>query len=329
MFSSTLYRDFRFCCLGLALLAMAVVFIRPTQPRLAPVYDFVFIVDITRSMNATDYRLDGQPVSRLHYVKHSLRALLARLPCQSKVGLGVFTERRAALLFEPVEVCRGFNEIDGALAQLDWRMAWAADSRIAQGLHNTLDMLQTLDTPVLFFTDGQEAPPLNPRYRPDFSALKGKLEGMVVGVGGLEPVPIPKFTSRGEPDGFYREEDVPHRSTFGESDLNPEQIQGYNARNAPFGSAPVNGKEHLSALQEGYLQDLSGQAGLLYHRLTGVQALAEAVQTEAFAQTQRRDVDVRWQAATAALLLLVLVYARGWLQLNRRRLGAGVAGRAA
>ncbi len=317
MFSSKIIRDFRFCCLGLALLAMLVLFIRPTQTRPAPVYHYIFVVDITRSMNAVDYRLDGQAVSRLQYVKQSLRGLLARLPCQSKVGLGVFTERRPALLFEPIEVCRSFNEIDAALAQLDWRMAWAADSRIAQGLFNTLEMLQALDTPVLFFTDGQEAPPLNPRYQPDFSALKGKVKGMIVGVGGLEPVPIPKFNSRGEPDGFYRAEDVPQRSTFGESDLNPEKIQGYDARNAPFGGAAVVGREHLSALQEGYLQDLSGQAGLRYHRLTDLPSLAEAVQTGGFAQTKRRDVDVRWQAATAALVLVALVYGWGWFQWNR------------
>jgi len=320
MFSSKILLDFRFCCLGLALLAMAVVFIRPTQTRPAPVYDYIFIVDITRSMNAADYRLDGQAVSRLHFLKHSLRGMLTRLPCQSKVGLGVFTERRPALLFEPVEVCRGFNEIDTALAWLDWRMAWAADSRIAQGLYNTLELTQALDTPVVFFTDGQEAPPLNPRYRPDFSTLKGKVKGMIVGVGGMEPVPIPKFTGRGEPDGFYRAEDVPHRSTFGESDLDPEKIQGHNARNAPFGNAAVVGKEHLSALQEGYLQDLSDQAGLRYHRLTHLDALAEALLTSGFAQFKQSEIDVRWQAAAMALLLLVLAYARGVSNQLKRQL---------
>jgi len=308
MFSSKIFRDFRFYCLSLALLAMLAIFIRPTQIQPAPVYDYIFIVDITRSMNVADYRLDGQAVSRLQYLKQSLRGLLARLPCQSKVGLSVFTERRSALLFEPVEVCQGFNEIDAALARLNWRMAWAADSRIAQGLHNTLEMLQPLDTPVLFFSDGQEAPPANPRYRADFSALKGKVKGMIVGVGGLEPAPIPKFNNRGEPDGFYRAEDVPHRSTFGESDLSPEKIDGYNARNAPFGNEAVVGKEHLSALQENYLQDLSRASGLHYHRLADQGGLAEAVKIPDFANSKRRDVDVRWQAAATALALFALVY---------------------
>ncbi len=317
MFSSKIFRDVRFYCLGVAVLAMLAAFVRPTQTQQVPVYEYLFIVDITRSMNAADYRQNGQAVSRLQYLKDSLRGLLTRLPCQSKVGLGVFTERRTALLFEAIEVCQGFNEIDTALAQLDWRMAWAADSRIAQGLHNTLEMLQALNTPVLFFTDGQEAPPLNPRYRPDFSALKGNVKGMVVGVGGLEPVPIPKFNSRGEPDGFYRAEDVPQRSTFGESDLNPEKIQGYDARNAPFGSVATVGTEHLSALQEGYLQDLSAESGLHYHRLVSLDSLAKAVQIPTLAKIKRQDVDVRWQAAVLALLLVVLVYGSPTLALRR------------
>jgi mxaL protein len=221
--SPNIAKNYRFWLLALALIAMLVAFIRPTQNQPRPIYNFTFIIDITRSMNAADYPLDEQAVSRLDYVKHSLRGLLAKLPCQSKVGLGLFTERRSTLLFEPIEVCQGFNEIDTALAQVDWRMAWAADSRIASGLLNTLQMLEKLDSHVIFITDGQEAPPVNPRYRSDFAAVKGKAKGMVIGAGGLQAVPIPKFNNKGEPDGFYRPDDVPHRSTFGESDLNPEK----------------------------------------------------------------------------------------------------------
>jgi mxaL protein len=305
-------KNYRFWLLSLALIAMLVSFIRPTQNQPRPIYNYTFIIDITRSMNAADYQMDGQAVSRLDYVKHSLRGLLAKLPCQSKVGLGLFTERRSTLLFEPIEVCQGFNEIDTALAQVDWRMAWAADSRIASGLLNTLQMLEKIDTHVIFITDGQEAPPVNPRYRSDFAAIKGKAKGMVIGAGGLQAVPIPKFNNKGEPDGFYRPEDVPHRSTFGESDLNPEKIQGYNARNAPFGSEAAVGNEHLSALQENYLQALSTEASLHYQRLTNEEELATALQLLEFAEQKTIVVDVRWQMAVLALGLCVLVYESLW-----------------
>ncbi|MDD2724147.1 MAG: VWA domain-containing protein [Methylovulum sp.] len=303
-------KNYRFWLLTLALTAMLTAFIRPTQNQPRPIYNYTFIIDITRSMNAADYQLDGQAVSRLDYVKHSLRGLLAKLPCQSKIGLGLFTERRSTLLFEPIEVCQGFNDIDTALAQVDWRMAWAADSRIASGLLNTLQMLEKLGTHVVFITDGQEAPPVNPRYHSDFAAVKGKAKGMVIGAGGLQAVPIPKFNHKGEPDGFYRPDDVPHRSTFGEADLNPENIQGYNARNAPFGSEAAAGSEHLSALQESYLQILSEEAGLHYQRLTTLDDLATALQIPDFAVQKTIAVDVRWQAAMLALGLCVLVYVR-------------------
>lgn len=312
MFLQKNYKDYRFWCLILALTAMLALFIHPQDQRQRPVYHFTFIVDITRSMNAGDYRQDDKPVSRLQVVKKSLRKLLLKLPCRSKVGLGIFTERRSTLLFEPIDVCAGYSEIDAAIAALDWRMAWAADSRIAAGLLNTMEMLHNIhsDSNLIFITDGQEAPPINPRYRSDFSAVKSKLKGMLVGVGGLQPVPIPKFNSKGEPAGFYSADDVPQRSTFGESDLNPESIKGYNARNAPFGSEATAGNEHLSSLHESYLQQLAVEAGLYYHRLSTLDALSDALQIQDFAVQKQIAVDVRRQWAVVALLLCALIYMR-------------------
>jgi mxaL protein len=308
-----LHKDYRVWCLLLALAAMLALFIHPEEQQMRPVYNLTFIVDITRSMNAEDYRLDDKPVSRLHYVKQTLRELLAKLPCQSKVGLGVFTERRSTLMFEPIEVCSGFAELDAAIAGLDWRMAWAADSRIANGLLSALEILQHGDSKVVFVTDGQEAPPVNPRYRSDFSAIKGKLDGMILGVGGLQPVPIPKFNAKGEPAGFYSADDVPHRSSFGESDLNPEKIEGYDARNAPFGRAAATGSEHLASLREPYLQQLAAEAGLRYERLIDADALSEALQTPGFAVQKQVAADVRWKSAAAALALLLPIYG-GWVK---------------
>jgi len=310
---SGLHKDYRVWCLALALAAMLALFIRPQEQQMRPVYNLTFIVDITRSMNAEDYRLDDKPVSRLHYVKQTLRELLTKLPCQSKVGLGVFTERRSTLMFEPIEVCSGFAELDASIGGLDWRMAWAADSRVANGLLSALEILQHGDSKVVFVTDGQEAPPVNPRYRSDFSAIKGKLDGMILGVGGLQPVPIPKFNAKGEAAGFYSADDVPHRSTFGESDLNPEKIEGYDARNAPFGRAAVTGSEHLASLRESYLQQLAAEAGLRYERLTDTGALSEALQTPGFAVQKQVAADVRWKAAVVALALLLPVYG-GWVK---------------
>lgn len=121
------FSDYRFYAVLLALFAMLVALFKPTTLAEQPIYHLTVIVDITRSMNATDYQQGDKAVSRLSFVKHSLRELLKTLPCQSTLSLGVFTERRSTLLFKPIEVCTGFNEIDSTLNALDWRMAWAAE----------------------------------------------------------------------------------------------------------------------------------------------------------------------------------------------------------
>lgn len=303
-----LFKDYRAWCLALALLLMLLMALFPTRLQKQPTYQLMAVVDITRSMNAEDYQLDGKAVSRLEFVKRSLRELIAGLPCQSRLGLGVFTERRSTILFEPIEVCSGYSELEKAIAALDWRMAWAADSRIASGLLNTLQVMAGKNSALLFISDGQEAPPLNNRYKPDFSLVKGKLKGLVVGAGGLQPVAIPKFDGKGQRIGVYGPDDVPHRSSFGESDLNLEKIEGYDARNAPFGKQAAVGNEHQSALQESYLQQLAVETGLGYHRLQTAELLSSAVQKAEFAKASDVTADIRHYYVLVVLLLLLAIF---------------------
>ncbi len=309
MLNRQIAKDYRFWFLLLALATMLSSFVYPTKIEPRPTYQIIAIVDITRSMNAEDYHLDEKTVSRLEFVKHTLSELLLQLPCESKLGLGVFTDRRSTLLFDPIDVCTGHNELDTAIKALDWRMAWAADSRIASGLFSTLEMLKDRKETILFMTDGHEAPPINPRYRTDFSSVKNKLKGLVIGVGGTQPVPIPKYNQHGEREGFYSAEDVPHRSAFGESDLNPEKIEGYNVRNAPFGSAEAIGTEHLSALNESYLSQLSLEAGFEYLRLTEPQTmLAKLEASKIYPVVKNSVADIRWQWAILALSLTIALW---------------------
>ena len=301
-------KDYRTWCLLIAFIAMLMLFMYPSKQQSMPTYNYTFIIDITRSMNATDYQQDNQAVSRLQFVKQTLRELLRNLPCESKVGLGLFTERRSTLLFEPLEVCSAYTEIDTAIDKIDWRMAWAADSNIAKGLLSTLNMLKKSDSSVIFITDGQEAPPVNPSYQADFSTVNGQAKGMIIGVGGLQAVPIPKFDSVGKSIGFYTQDDVPHSSSFGQSNLDPSQIKGYNARNAPFGSVAAIGNEHLTALHETYLEKLSAESGLAYSRLTDLENLSLALKNPKLATLKVVQTDIRWVPALLALLMVSLVY---------------------
>jgi mxaL protein len=273
-----------------------------------PVFRHLVIVDITRSMNVEDYQLGSRPVSRLAFVKQTLLLALADLPCGSQFGLSVFSERQVALLFTPIEVCSGFAAISAAIERLDWRMAWAADSRIAKGLYQALETFADLDASFVFFTDGHEAPPMGPRHFPAFDELRGKVVGWIVGVGRLGLSPIPKFDESGRRIGFYAEEEVPQRSSFGLPELSPDQIEGYHARNAPFGSEQVHGTEHLSSLKEDYLRQLAEASGLAYHRLVDARRLKQVLTAPTLARRQEVAVDVRWIPGSGALALLVAAY---------------------
>ncbi|WP_278355625.1 vWA domain-containing protein, partial [Idiomarina abyssalis] len=106
-----------------SLLLIAVLM--PNLPFPSKKYDYFFMVDITRSMNVQDYQNDnGDPVSRLEKVKADALIAIQKLPCGSRVGLGVFTERMPTLLYTPMEVCADYPEIRESIRRIDWRMAW-------------------------------------------------------------------------------------------------------------------------------------------------------------------------------------------------------------
>jgi len=135
----------------------------------------------------------------------------------------------------------------------------------------------------------------------------------------LQNVPIPKYNNQGQQQGFYKQDDVPHRSTFGMAPTSSVPVEGYNARNAPFGSAKVTGDQHLTRLYEPYLQQLSKEVAWSYHRLETSELLNKALQTPAFAKQQQVLSDSRPYFAVFTLILLGLVYLRplkGLLRIN-------------
>ncbi|WP_425487341.1 vWA domain-containing protein [Methylocystis heyeri] len=314
-------RDFRLSLLvgafGLTLLALA----GPSVSFHRPSFDTLAVVDITGSMNTRDYLDGGRPVSRLEHIKSTLRDLVGGLPCGSRVALGVFSERRSFLLFEPLEVCDDYAPLAGAIEALDWRMAWEGDSRISSGLFRAIGDARELGVNLMFFTDGQEAPPLPISGSPPFEGRIGGVRGLIVGVGGYELSPIPKFDDNGREIGFYGAEDVPHENHFGLPPPGAEEREGYNARNAPFGAAVAVGLEHLSSVREPYLLSLSERTGLSYahltdaHRLLGAFKAAAAPQYRSFPQSLRPALG----GAAAALLIGLYILLPAFESLERKR----------
>jgi mxaL protein len=293
---------------AMALTAMTLVLPRVTLER--DVYDLVAFVDLTGSMNTRDMTVAGKPVSRLDASKAALVRLLSELPCQSRLGLGIFTERRSFLLFDPIEVCENFAPLETAIQSLDWRMAWEGDSMVAKGIFHAVTIAEDLKADIVFVTDGQEAPPLpgGGTMLPEFEAAPGKVKGLLLGAGGREKVPLPMFDDDGHEIGAYGPDDVPQENRTGAPPPDAHLRPGYHPKWAPFGTDPPAGDEHLTSVRSEHLSAIAAKAGLAHADLIDTPSLLQVVAASARTRPVDVAVDVRPVPAGAALMLLVALY---------------------
>ncbi|MEJ1962585.1 MAG: hypothetical protein WDO56_13985 [Gammaproteobacteria bacterium] len=218
----------------LAALLLFVVALFTPQLKLAhDTYDYIVIFDITQSMDVEDYEVGGVPVSRLGYARSAVREVLRDLPCGSRVGWGAFAEYRSLLLLSPVEVCANYNDLIASLDKIDGRMRWANASEVGRGVYWSVRVaLNTESKPdVVFISDGQEAPPLDPAApvsMPD-DVQPGQVRGWVVGAGSETPSPIPKTDEDDRRVGYWQAHDVVQL-------VSPRWHAGYQRR-AAFGAA--------------------------------------------------------------------------------------------
>lgn len=297
----------------LAVILLTLCLFRPQAQLPNRVYDWLVVIDITQSMNVRDYNLNDQGISRLEYAKLTMRNSLRALPCGSHVALGLFTERNTLNIVRPVEVCAHYSSLDQTISRLDWRMAWAADSFIAHGVYSAIEQATKLGKHmrVLMITDGNQAPPANPKYMPSFTGKAGEVKGYLVGSGQLSPSPIPKLDDRGEVEGYWDSEEVLRYGSFGMAETLSvlAMEQGQHDRNAGHGAgASLLSNAHLSGLDEPALKKLAKQTGLGYIKLDNM-AQIEAVLTDKQMATRRwANTDLRpWLAIPALLLGLVYV----------------------
>lgn len=288
------------------ILACAALSLSLTHPKLLlkrAVQRYLMVIDITQSMNTRDYHVEHLPADRLGFVKAALREALQDLPCGSEIGLGLFTAQNTQVLFEPLEICEHFTIIDDVLDHIDWRMAWAANSFVAQGLFTGIREISGRDPNlrVAFFTDGQQFPPQ--AETPDFRAKPGVVRGLIIGVGGPQPVPVPKLDRENRPQGFWEYVDL--------RDLLPP-----SESTDRLGSTP---NYYLSRLDEPSLRELASLTGLGYHRLRSPVDLSAALRSPDLAAERRVGVDVRWLLALLALFLLLWPYLVGFFPAKRRK----------
>ena len=289
---SILDADTRAIFLALVLLVIALVL--PAMPLQHDTYESIVILDITQSMDVEDYQLGGAPSSRLAYAREAARRALRELPCGSRVGLGAFAGYRTLLLLAPVEVCENYGDLLSSLAKVDGGMRWENASEITKGVYWSMRAAKELGSSpnVIFVTDGQEAPPLDPtNILPMFDDLKvGQVHGWIIGAGGYSPMPIPKTDDDGNREGYWRADQVLQPGAL---------IPGSKSR----------GAEHLSALREPHLEEIAHQVGFDYARLSSTESIARAMLDGRFARRAQAATDLYWIPALMALLLLAVRFA--------------------
>jgi mxaL protein len=213
--------------------------------------------------------------------KRALLRLLASLPCESRLGAGIFVEERPFLLFTPVDTCGNYAPLAASIAGIDWRMGWDSESHIAAGLRAAIVMAKDLDADLIFMTDGQEMPPLSWSAPVDFTPVRGIVRGLLVGVGGHDFVPIPKFDRAGRNVGFWKAGEVPSET-----------------------GGMFKGHEYLTAVDEPHLKSLAQAGGLTYVNLASPGDLLADFSRAARRRTQSTSTDIRFVPAALAVLLL-------------------------
>jgi len=278
--------------LALVLLLAAIAMPPVDLPHDA--YDYLLVFDISQSMNVEDYELDATPVSRLVFAHEAARRVLRDLPCGSRVGWAAFTGYRTIPLLAPVETCAYYNDLLASLDQIDGRMRWSNASEITKGVYWSVLAAQETILPadshpdVVFITDGQEAPLLDPDYPPRVldDLQEHSIRGWLIGTGADTPSPIPRVDEEGQRQGFWRADEVIQPTAFGDNN-----------------SPPI---EHLSGLREPHLRALADQVGFNYARLTGPASLSETLRDQRHARRRPTPTDLFWLPASIAVLILAM-----------------------
>ncbi len=306
----------------LILVLLFVALLRPTFPLQQDILNSIFVIDVSQSMNTRDYRIGDKPVSRMQMVRDILKRSLAEMPCGSRIGLAIFAEYRSFLLLAPVEVCSSYAELSASINQINGKMAWAGGSEIAKGLNWGLKMAVAVEPrpSLVFFTDGHEAPPISWRNRPRIDVKPGEVRGILIGVGGNELSPIPKFDPDGNALGYWHADEVAQIDVFSQGrggSVSGETMAGTEASNNE--SKKRVGTEHLSSVKEAYLRQLAQENGLSYALLAPSSNLVKVL--SAGGATQRAPVPrpIGWLPALLALIGLVTLYF--WRVQNNPSLG--------
>ena len=295
-----LRKQWRALLIGIAAMLVLACLWHPEWPIPRHVFRYMVVFDITQSMNTRDYHRPGWPEDRLGYAKESVRAVLHELPCGSEVGLGLFTTQTVHFLFDPLEVCGHFSVIDDVLSHIDWRMAWSADTHVEMGLYHAIRELKKENPGIrlVFLTDGQETPPQSVKPQPD--GVTGEISGVIIGVGDITPVTVPRYDRTNQLVGVWENADIEK----------PPISSTVYSETVITRTLPSEGP-YLSWLDEPHLKEISAITGLGYERLDNPASLTKTMLSPAFTELRPTVTDLRPFLGSGALLILLVVFTTG------------------
>jgi mxaL protein len=198
------------------------------------------------------------------------------------------------------------------------------NSEIAKGVKGAQALVNGLPgrPSLVFVTDGHEAPPLAAGLA-SAAESTANAPGLIVGVGALQPSPIPRTDPVGRSLGFWGADEVLQTDVrslgLGNAAVSDRAADGGDTAALPTGATP--GSEHLSSLREGYLVALAADRGLTYVRLDDVPALARALTAPALARQVPATIDLRPALGALAALLLLARHVPALGRLVRRHVG--------
>lgn len=297
-----LYFIHRGLYLWLALICLAIAMVNPKIPLSLNVNNYMFVIDITQSMNVKDMHMNKRPISRLNYALQLISMSLKELPCGTKVSIALFANAEVVPLYVPIEICENFGVIQDTLKHLEWRMAWRGSSHLRLGLIDAGSVSLTLPEPtkIIFLTDGDEAAPLNAITKVDLQPMQGSSSWLLAGIGSQEPSPIPKFNSKDEIIGYW--------SQYA-TKIEPSQIVNEDSvgkRDDSIASDPH--EYYLSALREEYLKEVVSDINANYVRADLQTKFLAAINKLPSAGNSPAHVETGWIFALISAFFVIADY---------------------
>ncbi len=290
--------------LAVALLLLLAIF-KPQIQLKQDVHNYLLLADVSQSMNAQDMKLNNKSVSRMDYTKHLMKRIVETSSCGTYISLGVFAAENVGLLLMPLEVCANYDVITDSIDHLEWRMAWRGNSRLSFGIKSAESMFDYLNVPakMLFFTDGDEAPKVNAINKLDLSTVQIGKNLMFVGVGGHQPVPVPRYNSSNKWVGFWSSDTKENSAgavgdTYSDTSKDePDPIVAY----AEF-------DRYLSQLDSDYLKQVSAEVQGSYIEAQDTAEFYDYIQKEKPVASFVTAYSLKWLYLTLAFIAVLFTY---------------------